>query len=76
LARCAGQQAKKGEKAIRKACVLSKQDADQLRADIETKKATCLAHKAVTKHKKKEQALKKTQEAAERYAKQACSPFV
>jgi hypothetical protein len=35
---CAGQQAKKGEKAIRTARVVSKQDTDQLRADIETKR--------------------------------------
>jgi pyruvate/2-oxoglutarate dehydrogenase complex dihydrolipoamide acyltransferase (E2) component len=62
----ARQQAKKGKKAISKARLLSKHDADQLRADIEAKKAADVAHKAATKHKKEEQALKKTQEEAEK----------
>jgi hypothetical protein len=62
----ARQQAKKGKKAISKARLLSKHDADQLRADIEAKKAADVAYKAATKLKKKEQALKKTQEEAEK----------
>jgi hypothetical protein len=60
------QQAKKGKKAISKAHLLSKHDADQLRADIEAKKIADAAYKAATKHKKKEQALKKMQEEAEK----------
>jgi hypothetical protein len=46
--------------------LLSKHDADQLRADIEAKKAADIAYKAAVKHKKKEQALRKTQEKAEK----------
>jgi hypothetical protein len=46
--------------------LLSKYNADQLRADIEAKKAADIAYKAAVKHKKKEQALRKTQKKAEK----------
>jgi hypothetical protein len=62
----ARQQARKGRKAISKARLLSKHDADQLRADIEAKEAADIAYKAAVEHKKQEQALKKTQEEIEK----------
>jgi hypothetical protein len=62
----ARQQTRKGKKTISKARLLSKHDADQLRADIEAKKAADIAYKAAVKHKKKEQALRKTQKKTEK----------
>jgi hypothetical protein len=58
----ARQQGKKGKKVISKARLLSKNNADKLRAEIEAKETADIAHKVAMGQKKKEQALKKTQE--------------
>ena len=62
----ARKQSKKGKKTLGKARVLSKDDADRLRADTETEKAAEIAHKIAMGQKKKEQALKKAQEEADK----------
>ena len=49
-----------------KARLLSKKKADKMRAKIEAKKATELAHKIAMGRKKKEQALKKARKEAEK----------
>ena len=60
------QQSKKSKQAIGKARVFSKEDADKLRAEAEADKAAEIAHKIAVEQKKKEQALKKAQEEAEK----------
>jgi hypothetical protein len=65
----AREQAKKGKQVISKARLLSKNDADRLRADIEAKEAADIAYKAAIEEKKKEQARKKAQEEAEKLEK-------
>ncbi len=57
-------QVRNAKKAIGKARVLGKEDADKLQAEIEAKEAAEIAHKAAIGQKKKEQALKKAQEEA------------
>ena len=49
-----------------KARLLSKEEADKMRAKIEAKEATELAHKIAMGRKKKEQALKKARKEAEK----------
>ena len=49
-----------------KARLLSKEEADKMRAKIEAKKATELAYKIAMGRKKKEQALKKTRKETEK----------
>jgi hypothetical protein len=58
----AHQQGKKGKKVISKTRLLSKNDADKLRVEIEAKETADIAHKVAMGQMKKEQALKKTQE--------------
>jgi hypothetical protein len=65
----AREQAKKGKQVIGKARLLSKDDADKLRADIEAKQAADIAHKTAMEEKKKEQARKKAQEETEKLEK-------
>jgi AAA15 family ATPase/GTPase len=65
----ARKQTKKGKQVIGKAHLLSKDDADRLRADIEAKETADIAHKAAMEEKKKEQARKKAQEEAEKLEK-------
>jgi hypothetical protein len=60
------QQARKTKKAISRARLLSKDDADKLRAELEAKEAADVAHKMNMRQKKKEQALKKAQEEAKK----------
>jgi hypothetical protein len=55
----AREQGKKGKQVISKARLLSKNDADRLRADIEAKEAADIVYKAAMEEKKKEQARKK-----------------
>jgi hypothetical protein len=55
------QQARKTKKAISRARLLSKDDADKLRAELEAKEAADIAYK-MNMRQKKEQALKKAQE--------------
>jgi hypothetical protein len=62
----ARQGAKKGKHVISKACVLSKEDADRLRAEKETMDATEEAHRANIQQKKEQAALKKAAEEAEK----------
>jgi hypothetical protein len=53
---------KKGKPIVTKARVLSKAEAEKLRAEMQAKEAADIAHKAAIGQKKKEQAHKKTQE--------------
>jgi hypothetical protein len=62
-------QAKKGRQVISKARLLSKNDADRLRADVEAKEAADIACKAAMEEKKKEQARKKAHKEAEKLEK-------
>jgi hypothetical protein len=62
----ARQQAKKGKRIISKARLLSKDNADKLRAEIGAKNAADIAHKIAVSRKKKEQAFKKAQEEVEK----------
>ena len=62
----ARQQTKKSDKSMGKARLLSKEDADKIRAEIAAKDAADLAHKIAMGQKKKEQALKKAREEAEK----------
>ena len=59
-------QVRNAKKVIGKARVLGKEDADKLQAEIEVKEAAEIAHKAAIGQKKKEQALKKAQEEADK----------
>jgi hypothetical protein len=60
------QQAKKGKQTLGKARVLSKEDAEKLRAEAEAGKAAEIAKKIAIGQKKKEQALKKAQQEVEK----------
>jgi hypothetical protein len=62
----ARQQARKGKQAISKARLLSKNDADKLRVEIEAKEAADTARRAAMEQKKEEQTFKKAQEEAEK----------
>jgi hypothetical protein len=62
----ARQQAKKGKQTLGKVRVLSKEDAEKLRANAEAKKAAEIAKKIAIGQKRKEQALKKAQQEAEK----------
>ena len=59
-------QVRKTKKALGKARVLSKEEANKLQAEAEAKEAADIAHKAAMGQKKKEQALKKAQEEADK----------
>lgn len=59
----ARQQMKKGKKVINKTHLLSKDNADQLRAEIEAKEGADIAHRTAVEQKK-EAALKRAQEEA------------
>lgn len=63
-------QTRRSNKSMGKARVLSKEEADRMRAEAEAKEAAELAHKASMKEKKKEQALKKACEEAEKEERQ------
>jgi hypothetical protein len=60
----ASKQRKKGKQIINKARVLSKANADQLRMEMEAKKAANEAHKDAMEQKKKEQGQKKAKKEA------------
>jgi hypothetical protein len=62
-------QTKKGKQVIKKTRLLSKNDADRLRVNIEAKEAADVAYKAAMEEKKKEQARKKAQKEAEKLEK-------
>jgi hypothetical protein len=62
----ARQEAKKGKQVISKARVLSKEDADRLRAEKEATGAAEAAHKAHMQQKKGQIALKRAEEEAEK----------
>jgi len=62
----ARREAKKGKQVISKARVLSKEDADRLRAEKEAVGAAEAAHQANIKQKKEQMALKRAEEAAEK----------
>lgn len=59
-------QARKAKKTLGKARVLSRDDADALQAEAEAKEAADIAHRVAMEQKKKEQALKKAQEEADK----------
>jgi hypothetical protein len=59
-------EAKKGKQVISKARVLSKEDADKLRAEKEAMGAAEAAHKAHIQQKKEQMALKRAEEEAEK----------
>jgi hypothetical protein len=62
----ARREGKKNKQVISKARVLSKEDADKLRAEKEVTEAAEIAHKASVQQKKEQGAVKKAQEEAER----------
>jgi DDE superfamily endonuclease/helix-turn-helix, Psq domain/Tc5 transposase DNA-binding domain len=62
----ARQKAKKGKAAIGKARLLSRDDADKLRAEQEAKEAADIAHKVAIGQKRKAQNLKRAQEEADK----------
>jgi hypothetical protein len=62
----ARREGKKNKQVISKARVLSKEDADKLRAEKEATEAAEIAHKAHMQRKKEQAALKKTYEEAEK----------
>jgi hypothetical protein len=62
----ARREAKKGKQVISKARVLSKEDADRLRAEKEAVGAAEAAHQANIEQKKEQMALKRAEEAAEK----------
>jgi hypothetical protein len=62
----ARREGKKNKQVISKARVLSKEDADKLRAEKEVTEAAEIAHKASVQQKKEQAAVKKAQEEAER----------
>jgi hypothetical protein len=62
----AHREGKKNKQVISKVRVLSKEDADKLRAEKETTEAAEIAHKASVQQKKEQAAVKKAQEEAER----------
>jgi hypothetical protein len=62
----ARREAKKGKQVISKARVLSKEDADRLRAEKEAVGAVEAAHQANIEQKKEQMALKRAEEAAEK----------
>jgi hypothetical protein len=62
----ARREGKKNKQVISKARVLSKEDADKLRAEKEATEAAEIAHKASVQQKKEQAAVKKAQEEAER----------
>jgi hypothetical protein len=62
----ARREGKKNKQVISKARVLSKEDADKLRAEKEATEAAEIAHKAYIQRKKEQAALKKTYKEAEK----------
>jgi hypothetical protein len=62
----ARREGKKNKQVISKVRVLSKEDADKLRAEKEVTEAAEIAHKASVQQKKEQAAVKKAQEEAER----------
>lgn len=63
---------RKAKKILGKARVLSKEDVDTLQAEAEAKEAADIAHQVAVEQKKKEQALKKTQEEADKAERAFC----
>jgi hypothetical protein len=66
IASCSRKQVRNAKRPLSKARVLSKDDADKLQEEAEAKEAADIAHRVAIGQKKKEQALKKAQEEADK----------